>query len=297
MSNTIWPKILLLGKNGQVGWELHRTLSPLGFVIAWDQMDLDLTKPGKIREKLHEIKPNIIINASAYTAVDRAEEEPDLAMAINGLAPGILAEEARALGATLVHYSTDYVFDGTKKTPYTEEDIPKPINVYGNTKLAGERAIQAIAGNYLIFRTSWVYGARGNNFLLTILRLMKERDQLRIVDDQIGAPTWCRMIAEATALVLGRGQEELEGKWGIYHLTASGKTSWYGFAKAILASEFAVEKGQTELLPISSSKYGAPACRPTNSLLSNFMIQNNFRIILPSWETGLDLVLESLSFS
>jgi dTDP-4-dehydrorhamnose reductase len=295
MSNAMWPTILLLGKNGQVGWELQRTMAPLGHVIAWDQTDLDLTQPDQMRVKLRELKPNLVVNAAAYTAVDRAEDEPDLAMAINGIAPGILAEETKVLGATLVHYSTDYVFDGTKITPYTEEDIPNPINVYGNTKLAGEQAIQAIAGKYLIFRTSWVYGGRGSNFLLSILRLANERDQIRVVDDQIGAPTWCRMIAEATALLLGRGHEDIEDKSGIYHLTAGEKTSWFGFAKAILASGFAQEKSPIELLPISSCEYAASACRPTNSLLSNIEIQKKFCITLPSWKSGLDLVIESMS--
>jgi dTDP-4-dehydrorhamnose reductase len=286
MTNAMWPTILLLGKNGQVGWELQRTLAPLGQVIALDQPDLDLTKPDQIRAKLREIKPNLIVNAAAYTAVDRAEEEPDLAMAINGIAPGILAEETKALGATLVHYSTDYVFDGTKQTPYTEEDIPNPINVYGKTKLAGEQAIQAVDGNYLIFRTSWVYGMRGNNFLLTILRLAKERDELRIVDDQIGAPTWCRMLAEATALILARGEDGLADKFGLYHLTAGGTTSWYGFAKAVLDSHYG-ECETPRIFPIDSTEYKTLAKRPTNSLLSTDKLTAYFKIYMPYWDNAL----------
>lgn len=291
MTNAMWPTILLLGKNGQVGWELHRTLAPLGQVFALEKPALDLTKPEQIRAKVREIKPNLIVNAAAYTAVDRAEEEPELAMAINGIAPGILAEEAKALGATLVHYSTDYVFDGTKKEPYTEEDEPNPINVYGKTKLAGEQAIQVVGGKYLIFRTSWVYGMRGSNFLLTILRLAKERDELRIVDDQIGAPTWCRMIAEATALILGKGNEGIKGKRGMYHLTAGGKTSWFGFAKAILASELADGKRMNELLPILSSEYVVRATRPKNTVLSNISLKKDFNITLPLWQDCLELIM------
>ena len=197
-------KILLTGKNGQVGWELERSLQPLGQVIAFDRSGLDLASPDSIRAVIREVKPELIVNPAAYTAVDKAESEPDLAMAVNGVAPGIIAEEAKRLGAALIHYSTDYVFDGTKAEPYTEDDVPKPINVYGKTKLAGEQAVQAIGVPHLIFRTSWVYGMRGKNFLLTILRMAKEKDELRIVDDQFGAPTWSRMIAETTAQVLAQ---------------------------------------------------------------------------------------------
>lgn len=295
MTNAMWPTILLLGKNGQVGWELQRTLAPLGQVIALDQSDLDLTKPEQIRAKVREIKPNLIVNAAAYTAVDRAEEEPELAMAINGIAPGILAEEAKELGATLVHYSTDYVFDGTKKEPYTEEDEPNPINVYGKTKLAGERAIQAVDGNYLIFRTSWVYGMRGNNFLLTIMRLANERDELRIVDDQIGAPTWCRMLAEATALILARGEDGLTDKWGLYHMTAVGQTSWYGFAKEIL-SHIMIDGGDNCLLvPIASRDYITLAKRPSNSVLSNHNLLEKFHLSMPTWESQVSSALNRLN--
>ena len=197
-------KILLTGKNGQVGWELQRTLTTLGDVVAIDRKGMDLANPDSIRNTIRAVRPDLIVNAAAYTAVDKAESEPELAMAINGIAPGIMAEEAGRLGAAMVHYSTDYVFDGTKTTPYTEGDILNPINVYGKTKLAGEQAVQAAGIPHLIFRTSWVYGLRGRNFLLTILRLAKEWDELKIVDDQIGAPTWSRMVAEATATILAQ---------------------------------------------------------------------------------------------
>jgi dTDP-4-dehydrorhamnose reductase len=189
-------RILLTGKNGQVGWELQRTLATLGEVVTLDRQDLDLADPDSIRRVVREHKPNLIVNAAAYTAVDKAEEESDLAMVINGTAPGILAEEAKRLSAAIIHYSTDYVFDGSKNTPYTEEDAPNPLNVYGRTKLAGERAIQAVGAPYLILRTSWVYGMRGKNFLLTILRLARERNEIKVVNDQIGAPTWSRIIAQ-----------------------------------------------------------------------------------------------------
>jgi dTDP-4-dehydrorhamnose reductase len=195
-------KILLTGRNGQVGGELQHTLASLGNVIAFDHHAFDLTNSDQIRDKIRDLRPDVIVNAAAYTAVDRAESEPEKAMQINADAPGIMAEEAKRIGATLVHYSTDYVFDGTKREPYTEQDEPNPLNVYGKSKLAGERAIQAVGGSFCTFRTSWIYGARGQNFLLTILRLAQSRDELRIVDDQFGAPTWSRTIAEVTATVL-----------------------------------------------------------------------------------------------
>ena len=197
-------RILVTGANGQVGWELQRTLQTLGDVVACDRGTLDLSDPDSIRGKVREIRPDVIVNAGAYTAVDRAESEPELAMAVNGVAPGVLAEEAKQLGALLLHYSTDYVFDGTKAEPYLESDAPNPVSVYGSSKLAGEKAVEAVGGAYLIFRTSWVYGGRGKNFLLTMLRLAGEREELRVVDDQFGAPTWCRTIAEATAQVVAK---------------------------------------------------------------------------------------------
>ncbi|MDO9064018.1 MAG: dTDP-4-dehydrorhamnose reductase, partial [Sulfuricella sp.] len=228
-------KILLIGKNGQVGWELQRTLATLGDVVAIDRQGMDLANPDSIRSAIRIIRPDLIANAAAYTAVDKAESEPELAMAINGIAPGIMAEEAKRLGAAMIHYSTDYVFDGTKTSPYTEEDAPNPLSVYGKTKFAGEQAILAVGIPHLIFRTSWVYGLRGRNFLQTILRLAKERDELKVVDDQIGAPTWSRMIAEATSQILAQSflpltphPSLLTQYGGIYNLTAAGRTSWCG---------------------------------------------------------------------
>ncbi len=278
-------KILLLGKNGQVGWELQRTLAPLGNVVALEQDELDLVRVGDIRSTVQELKPDIIVNAAAYTAVDKAESEPDLAMAVNGNAPGVLAEEAKKLGALLVHYSTDYVFDGTKDTPYTEKDVPNPLNVYGKTKLAGEQAIQAVEGNHLIFRTSWVYGTRGQNFFLTMLRLAREREEIRVVDDQIGAPTWCRMLAESTALILAQGINREEGfndyfeeRKGIYHMTAGGQTSWYGFATEILSAFKDDDFRLKRIIPIRSNQYPTLAQRPRWSVLSKTKLFHTFKL-------------------
>jgi len=294
-------KIMLTGKNGQIGWELQRTLAPLGEVVALGRQEFDLTRPGQIRERVREIKPDIIVNAAAYTAVDKAEEEPDLAMAVNGTAPGILAEEAKRVNALLIHYSTDYVFDGTKRTPYTEEDEPNPINVYGKTKLAGERAIQEVGVPHLIFRTSWVYGIRGKNFLLTILRLARERKELRVVDDQIGSPTWSRMVAEATAQILARiyspfapHSSPLTELSGIYHLSAGGQTSWYGFAKAIINYTSHLTPHPLRVSPIPTNKYPTPARRPSYSVLSNAKLNDAFGIVLTDWERVLILALEDM---
>ena len=282
-------QILLTGKTGQVGWELQRTLATLGRVIAPDRRGMDLAEPASIRAAIRACMPQIIVNSAAYTAVDQAESEPDLALAINGAAPAIMAEEAKRLGALLVHYSTDYVFDGAKSGPYSEDDTPNPLNVYGSSKLAGERAVVASGARYLIFRTSWVYGARGKNFLRTILRLARERDELRIVDDQIGAPTWCRAIAEATAQALACAQAcDAAGLSGIYHLSAAGATSWCGFAKAILE-----RPGHScKVVPIASSEYPLPARRPTNSVLSNAKLNARLGIELPDWSAALELCLQ-----
>ncbi len=233
-------KILLTGKTGQVGYELERSLQGLGEIIALDRSQMDLANLDQVRDVIRAIKPDLIINPAAYTAVDKAESEPELAMRINGEAPGVMAEEAKKLGAAMIHYSTDYVFDGSKTTPYVETDPTCPINVYGATKLAGEQAIQAAGIPHLILRTSWVYGMRGKNFLLTMLRLAQERDELRIVADQHGAPTWCRTIADTTAHIVAqaKGAQHAQDWWqersGIYHLTAQGQTTWYGFTQAIL---------------------------------------------------------------
>jgi dTDP-4-dehydrorhamnose reductase len=290
-------RILLTGKNGQVGWELQRTLATLGDVVALDRAGLDLADPDSIRRAVREHQPNLIVNAAAYTAVDKAESEPDLAMAINGTAPGILAEEAKRLGAALIHYSTDYVFDGRKNGPYTEDDPPHPLNVYGQTKLAGERAIQAAGPSHLILRPSWVYGSRGNNFLLTILRLAKERDELRIVNDQIGAPVWCRFVAEVTAQLIAQCYGYPQHAWdagvsGIYHMTAAGQTSWHGFAQAILESAALSRRHTPRVTPIPSTEYLAPARRPKNSLLSSTKLHRVFGLTLPAWDTGLRFCLD-----
>lgn len=294
-------RILLTGKNGQVGWELQRTLSTLGEVIALGQADMDLANPDAIRKICGEVKPNLIVNPAAYTAVDKAETEPALALAINGTAPGILAQEAQRLGAALIHYSTDYVFDGSKSTPYTEQDIPNPQNIYGSSKLAGERAIQAVDVPHLILRTAWVYGRRGKNFLLTMQRLASERPLLKVVDDQVGAPTWSRLLAEATAHIvaqgLSRGQETvnsyLRQHSGVYHMSCAGYTSWYGFANAILAAANTSihANASAQLQPIPSSEYPTPAARPAYSVLSNAQLAQTFGITLPDWRMALEMVL------
>jgi len=295
-------RILVTGKNGQVGFELLRSLAGQGQVIAVGREQMDLSKPDSIRRTMREIAPDLIVNAAAYTAVDQAESEPELALAVNGVAPGILAEEAKRLSAALIHYSTDYVFDGAQGVPYTEDDEPRPINAYGRTKLAGERAIQAVDVPHLILRTSWIYGARGKNFLLTILRLARERDELSIVDDQVGAPTWSRALAEATSDILkrlGYGQlgfrDACAKQRGIYNLSAAGQTSWHGFAAAILAhaasaepslSAWALDRAPV-LKPIPTEQYPLPARRPRYSVLANAKLQRAFGLTLPDWKTSL----------
>lgn len=293
-------RILLTGKNGQIGWELQRTLATLGEVIALDRHGMNLANPDSIRRVIREIKPTLIVNAAAYTAVDKAESEPELAMTINGVAPGILAEEAKQLNAAMVHYSTDYVFDGNKDSPYLESDSPNPLNVYGRTKLEGERAIQAVGVPHLIFRTSWVYGARGKNFLLTILRLARERDEISVVNDQIGAPTWSRMIAQSTAHVLTHvscHEKALQDYSGIYHLAAAGKTSWFEFAGAIL--EWAKMKPgykATVLRPVATHEYPTVAERPKYSTMSNHKATEKFSLTIPSWQFMLDLCMFDMDY-
>ncbi|MDV2995550.1 MAG: dTDP-4-dehydrorhamnose reductase [Chroococcidiopsis sp. SAG 2025] len=296
-------KILLTGITGQVGWELQQTLMPLGKVISTGRsisqraLQMDLAQPDTIRRTLREVKPTLIVNAAAYTSVDKAELDSDTAMAVNGIAPGIIAEEAKSLGAAVIHYSTDYVFDGKKSTAYTEQDLPNPQNVYGKTKLIGEQAIEAVGGSYSILRTSWVYSRHRNNFLLTILRLAQEREELRVVNDQVGSPTWSRLIAEATAQILFQATKQnlydfLAHKSGIYHLSATGQVSWYGFAKAILEQErkFNTFKLQ-RLVAIASEQYSTPAKRPTYSVLNNQKLSDTFGIVLPNWQRTLQLLL------
>lgn len=273
-------KILLTGRNGQVGWELERALAPLGELFAFDREGLDLGNPVQLASTLREIAPEIIVNAAAYTAVDRAESEPEAAFAINAQAPGALAESARQLGALLIHYSTDYVFDGTKAEPYAEGDATNPLSVYGASKLAGEQIIRASGARHWIFRTSWVYAPRGKNFLLTMLRLAREGKPLRVIDDQFGAPTSAAMIARATAQAVARSPVPASG---LYHMTAAGRTSWHGFACAILR-ECGLDNPVT---PIPAADYPLPAKRPANSLLDNRRLAASFGIRLPNWEEGL----------
>jgi dTDP-4-dehydrorhamnose reductase len=287
-------KILVTGKSGQVGYELMRSLQPLGEIIGIDQDQMDLANLDQVRDVIRRLQPGLIVNPAAYTAVDKAETEPELAMRINGLAPKVMAEEAAKLGAAIVHYSTDYVFDGAKQEPYTEADQPCPLNVYGRTKLAGEQAIAASGVAHLIFRTSWVYGMRGKNFLLTMMRLAAERDELRIVADQHGAPTWCRTLADTTASILSRASAagDTAAWWrensGLYHLTSQGATTWHGFADALLDQ---APKKPT-LVPISSTEYPVPAARPTNSRLSCEALMNRFGH-LPHWRDALALCQEA----
>ena len=292
-------RILVLGKSGQVGWELRHRLLCSGEVVALDYPDVDFTSSDSIRKAVRDTKPAVIVNAAAYTAVDKAETDIELATAINATAPGILAEEAKSLGGLLIHYSTDYVFDGTKDAPYLESDRPNPINAYGRTKLAGDQAIGSVGGDYLILRTTWVYGSRGNNFLLTMLRLAQQRPELRIVNDQIGAPTTSECIAQVTAAVLSRVWSprglSLEGRSGVYNLTTTGETSWYGFAKALLersAELFGIK--MPALVPIPTSDFPSPAARPKNSRLSCKRLEDTFGLRMPSWEDALSLVLDSL---
>ena len=282
-------RILLTGKNGQVGWELSRALAPLGEVVAFDREGLDLAAPDRIVSAVRAARPDVIVNAAAYTAVDRAESEPDAALAINSTGAGILAEEAKRAGALLVHYSTDYVFDGTKDGPYVEEDLPNPLNAYGRSKLAGEYSIRAAGAAHLILRTSWVYAARGKNFFMTILRLLREKSALRIVADQIGAPTSARALADATAELLRRHDTSALAKMaGIYHATAGGSTSWHGFATQIARLELAALPQMPSIVPIPSSEYPLPAIRPKNSRLSNENLLRSFGVSLPPWETCLE---------
>jgi dTDP-4-dehydrorhamnose reductase len=289
--------ILLLGGSGQVGWELARTLAPLGALTAPGRAQADLAQPETLRPLVRGLRPSLIVNAAAYTAVDQAAKEPELARTVNGIAPGVLAEEAQRLGIPLVHYSTDYVFDGRKADAYLEGDPTGPLNVYGRSKLAGEQAIAATRAAHLIFRTSWVYGARGKNFLRTLLRLARERDRLTVVDDQIGAPTWCRMIAEATALALiqhrrADGRFDLAEVSGLYHLAAAGATSWHGFAEAILALDPQRAQHRARRVdPISTAQYAAPEARPANSRLDASRVRSVFGLALPDWRASLQQVM------
>ncbi|WP_322020980.1 MULTISPECIES: dTDP-4-dehydrorhamnose reductase [unclassified Burkholderia] len=293
--------ILLTGINGQVGFELARTLQGLGNVVALDRNRLDLSRLDQVREVVREVKPDLIVNPAAYTAVDQAQTDVALATRLNAEAPAVLAEEAKRIGAALIHYSTDYVFAGTKDGPYVEDDPVDPQNVYGKTKLSGEQAIAAAGCAHLIFRTSWVYGARGKNFLLTMLRLGAERDELKIVADQIGAPTWSNTIATLTAHVVaqaaaGAGAAGREAWWnahsGIYHLCAAGSTSWHGFAEAIFRLSNLPRK--PAVMPIPASAYPTPASRPANSRMSNEKLAEHFGVRAPHWEAALELCMKEI---
>lgn len=289
--------ILLTGAQGQLGQELRPLLASLGTLHTLTRRQLDLTDAAAIRQCMQQLRPQLIINAAAYTAVDRAESEPHLAQAINGIAPGVLAEEAGRLGGALIHFSTDYVFDGSLPRPYVEIDEPNPLGVYGKSKWLGERAVQATGTPALILRTSWVYSLQGNNFLKTMLRLGVDRHSIRVVNDQFGAPTWARDLARATVTIIRQGLERgdcttyLQEHQGLYHLTNGGVTTWYGFAQALFALR---PECTAELIPIPSSEYPTPARRPGNSRLDNHKIAQHLGITLPHWQDALHECLREL---
>ncbi len=295
-------RLVITGASGQVGGQLAGSLAALGDAITLDRRQCDLSRPEQLPAVIRELRPDVIVNAAAYTAVDEAEREEALAATVNGTAAGVIAEEARRADALLIHYSTDYVFDGRKGAPYTEDDPPCPINAYGRSKLAGEVAIREVGGRHLVLRTSWVYGARGRNFLRAVLTLLRDRDELRIVADQIGAPTWASDIAQATAALIElAAQECTEGEFasGLFHLTASGATSWHGFAVAILEGATRpalLAAGHAPcLVPIASEDYPRPAARPKNSRLAGDRLRQRFGIALPCWKESLSLCLEEMA--
>jgi dTDP-4-dehydrorhamnose reductase len=283
-------RILLTGKTGQVGSGLERSLQGLGEIVAVDRSVMDLADLDQVRDVIRDVRPNIIVNPAAYTAVDKAESEPGLALRVNGEAPGVMMEEAKRLGAALIHFSTDYVFDGRKRSPYVETDPTGPINVYGRTKLAGEQAIQQVAGRYMILRTSWVYGTHGKNFLRTILRLAGERDELRIVGDQHGAPTWSATLADVTATIIRQATSTADSDawWaenaGVYHASAAGNTTWAGFAQQIV--ENANLAASVRVIPIATPEYPLPALRPQYSVMSTEKLATRFTS-MPDWATAL----------
>jgi dTDP-4-dehydrorhamnose reductase len=301
-------RLLVTGANGQVGWHLQRALAPLGELLAIDVEQVDLTDLDAITRAVREFAPNIVANAAAYTAVDKAESEPDLAHAINVAAPARIAEECARSGALLIHYSTDYVYDGTKSGVYGESDATGPLSVYGRTKLDGDQAIIASGCAHVILRTTWVYDIRGKNFLRTVLRLAREKEELRMINDQFGAPTWARGLAEATTIILAKSLERraVSGVWnsGLFHLTAAGRTSWAGFAQAILedyeallawpadTGEFGGPLKAKRVVEITSEQYLTPARRPRNSVLSNANVQAEFGIVMPDWRSQLRLAMQ-----
>jgi dTDP-4-dehydrorhamnose reductase len=293
-------KILLLGKNGQVGWELQRSLAPLGELVALDRHSTpcgDLTKLDLLAETVRTVQPDIIVNAAAHTAVDKAESEPDLARTLNALAPAVLAEEAKRTNAWLIHYSTDYVFDGSGDKPWLESDATAPLNVYGVTKLEGEQLIKQSGCKHLIFRTSWVYGARGGNFAKTMLRLAQERDSLKVIDDQIGAPTGADLLADVTAhaIRVARQQPDVSG---LYHLVAGGETSWYRYAKFVLGlaqqADITLKVAPEQIQAVPTSAFPTPAKRPHNSRMSTDKLRQAFGLHLPDWESGVTRMLREV---
>ena len=292
-------KLLLTGRNGQVGFELQRALAVLGEVVAIDAGDCDLADEAAIRRAMRDIRPDVIVNAAAYTAVDQAESEPALAQAINARAPGVLAEEAQALGALLVHYSTDYVFDGTKNAAYLESDAPNPTSVYGATKLAGERAIAAVCSRHLILRTSWVVGAHGSNFAKTMLRLALERDALSVVADQFGAPTSASLLADLTAHLVRQARREPDAfPYGLYHAVAAGETNWHAYACHVIERARAAGKpirvAPEAIKAITTSEYLTPAKRPANSRLDTCLLRDTFGLSLPDWTVDVDHILQQI---
>lgn len=295
-------KILLLGKGGQVGWELQRALAPLGELVALDHDSTELhgnfAEPEALAQTVRTVRPQLIVNAAAHTAVDKAESEPDLARAINATAPGVLAREAAALGATLVHYSTDYVFDGSGTQARDEQAATSPLSVYGATKLEGEQLVQASGCQHLIFRTSWVYAARGGNFAKTMLRLAAERDALNVIDDQIGAPTGAELLADVTAHAV-RTLALRPELGGLYHLVAGGETSWFNYARHVIewarANGRPIKVAPEAIRPIATTAYPTPAARPLNSRLSTAKLQQAFGLRLPPWQQGVDRMLQELS--
>ncbi len=297
-------KILLLGKNGQVGWELQRSLAPLGELIALDRHSTeqcgDISKLAELADTVRNVRPDVIVNAAAHTAVDKAESEPELAHTLNALAPEVLAMEAAKLGAWLVHYSTDYVFDGSGDQPWVETDATSPLSVYGASKLEGEALIAKHCPKHLIFRTSWVYAARGGNFAKTMLRLAQERDKLTVINDQFGAPTGADLIADITTHAIrhvstARAAQELAG---IYHLVASGETTWFDYAKHVVAqaqqAQSAIKIKATQILPVPTSAFPTPASRPHNSRLSTHKLQQTFGLTLPAWQTSINRMLAEI---
>lgn len=295
------PTLLVTGANGQVGFELRRSLAPLGRVVALDRAGCDLSDPDAIRRIVRDIRPDVIVNPAAYTAVDRAETESELAHAINGAAPGVLAEEALALGSLLVHYSTDYVFDGSKDGIYTEGDAVNPQSVYGKSKLAGEQAIAATGAHAIVLRTCWVAGAHGGNFAKTMLRLGRERDAMRVIADQFGAPTTAALIADVTAQIVARHWlhgDRTAALAGIYHLAAAGETTWHGYATEVLryaaAKGVALKVDPSAIEAIPATAYPLPAPRPANSRLDTGKLQDAFDIHLPDWQQGVHHLLDQI---